>query len=412
MTQRSVEPGPDDVLAAADRIADAVVRTPTLLSATLSSAVGAEVYLKFENLQFTASFKERGARNKLLTLDAAQCRNGVIAMSAGNHGQGVARHAGLLGIPATIVMPEGTPFTEVDLTERLGADVIVSGSNLAEAASEAHRIERDRDLAFIHPFDDSAVIAGQGTVALEMLTDVGALDAILVPVGGGGLLAGMALGAVALGQHPRLIGVQTDTDSSMADLMAQRRPQPGSEPTLAEGIAVSEPGQITRRLISRYVEKVVTVAERHIEDAIAMLVDIEKTVVEGAGAVGLAALLSDPELLAGLRVGVVLTGGNIDSRVLANVLTRKLVRDGRMTALRIQLTDRPGRLAVVTRVLGDAGANVVELSHHRLAGHVAATAAELDVVIETRSRDHTDEVIGALRAANITVVVSSDASTL
>ena len=404
VTETSDEPGPDDVLAAAERISDAIVRTPTLHSATLSSLVGAEVHLKFENLQFTASFKERGARNKLLALSSTQRRSGVIAMSAGNHGQGVARHAGLLEIPATIVMPEGTPFTKVELTERLGAEVIVFGSTLTDAEVEAHRIERDRDLTFIHPFDDAAVIAGQGTVALEMLADA-ALDAILVPVGGGGLLAGMALGSIAVGQDVRLIGVQTDSYPAMADLMSQRATSVCSKPTLAEGIAVGEPGQITRRLISRHVDQIVTVAEHYIEDAIAMLVDIEKTVVEGAGAAGLAALLAHRDLVAGRRVGVVLTGGNIDTRVLANVLMRKLTRDGRMTALRILLTDRPGRLAVVTRVLGDSGANVVELSHHRLASHVAATAVELDVVIETRSRDHTDEVITALRAANISVEI-------
>ena len=397
------EPRSVDVLAAAQRLGEDIVRTPTLWSETLSDMLGAEIYLKFENLQFTASFKERGARNKLLLLTDDEAANGVVAMSAGNHAQGVARHAGLLGIPATIVMPEGTPNTKVEQTSRLGADVRLVGETLRESTAEAIALASRDGMLFVHPFDDPAVIAGQGTVSLEMLADAGPLDAILVPTGGGGLLAGIGLGVAALSDNPRLIGVQTSSSPAMADLFAERSSNRSAPATLAEGIAVREPGKMSAAIARRHAEQIVTVEESHIEDAIAMLLDIEKTVVEGAGAAGIAALLAHRNLVAGQRVGVVLTGGNIDTRLLTNVLMRRLGRDGRITALRILLTDRPGRLAAVAKVLGDAGANVIELSHHRMSSHVAATAAELDVVIETRGREHTEAVIAALRAAKIMV---------
>ncbi len=373
------------------------------------------MWLKFENLQFTSSFKERGARNKLLTLTPAEAARGVVAMSAGNHAQGLARHATRLGIPSTIVMPLGTPFTKIEHTERLGARVVVTGASLREAATEAHRLGDEDGLVFVHPFDDVAVIAGQGTVALEMIEAVPGLDALLVPVGGGGLLAGMALGAAALDWSNRLIGVQTVGYSAVADAMhsavasgtVRTDLATGSPPTIAEGIAVAEPGRLTLPIITSRVEQVVTVEEAHVEDAVALLLDIEKTVVEGAGAAGVAALLAHRDLVAGQRIGIVLTGGNIDTRLLANVLMRRLSRDGRLTALRILLTDRPGRLAAVTSILGQTGANVVELSHHRLASHVAATAAELDVVIETRGRSHTEAVVDALRSAGIDVQLAA-----
>ena len=290
-------------------------------------------------------------------------------------------------------------------TSRLGADVRLVGETLRESTAEAIALASRDGMLFVHPFDDPAVIAGQGTVSLEMLADAGPLDAILVPTGGGGLLAGIGLGVAALSDNPRLIGVQTSSYPAMADLFAERSSNRSAPATLAEGIAVREPGKMSAAIARRHAEQIVTVEESHIEDAIAMLLDIEKTVVEGAGAAGIAALLAHRNLVAGQRVGVVLTGGNIDTRLLTNVLMRRLGRDGRITALRILLTDRPGRLAAVAKVLGDAGANVIELSHHRMSSHVAATAAELDVVIETRGREHTEAVIAALRAAKIMVEV-------
>ena len=393
-----------DVEAAAERIAVAVQRTPSARSETLSEVTGVDVTLKFENLQFTASFKERGALNKLLTLSEEECANGVVAMSAGNHAQAVARHATRLGIDATIVMPAHTPFVKVQRTEGLGARVVLHGAGLAEATTEARRIVAEEGRTFVHPYDDPAVIAGQGTVALELLRDHPELDAIVVPTGGGGLLAGMAVVASALRPDLMVYGVQSERWPSMLEA-TQGTPMTIGGPTIAEGIAVPIAGAITQRIIKDTVERIFLVTDEAVEEAMNLLLDIEKVVVEGAGAAGIAALLEHSEALADRRVGVVLTGGNIDPRLLASVVTRGLVRSGRLTRLEIEVPDTPGSLGLVTTTVGDAGANIVEISHQRMFLDVPARSVEIDVIIETLDRDHVARVIQALADAGLTATV-------
>ncbi len=387
----------DDVRAAAARIAGAVERTPSARSHTLSEVLGTGVVVKFENLQFTAAFKERGALNKMLTLTPAERDRGVVTMSAGNHAQAVARHATRLGIDATIVMPTGTPFVKVHRTEVLGARVIVHGADLAEAAGEVQRIIEAEGRVFVHPYDDPDVVAGQGTVALELLDDHPELDALVVPVGGGGLLAGMAVVARAIRPDITLIGVESSRWPSMlASVSGDDLPVGG--PTIAEGIAVALPGALPRALIEAHVDRIVTVSEESIEAAMNLLLEIEKVVVEGAGAAGIAALLEHPDLLRGRQVGVVLTGGNVDPRLLASVIMRGLARSGRLTRLEIQVPDQPGVLGQVTTVIGDAGANIVEIAHDRMLLDVPARSTEVDVVLETFDHDHLERVIAALSA--------------
>ena len=394
----------DDVRAAAARIAGAVVRTPCLHSATLSRIVGTEVWVKFENLQFTASFKERGALNTLLQLDAEERRRGVIAMSAGNHAQGVAYHAGRLGIPATIVMPSFTPNVKVRHTRGHGARVVLHGDSLAEAAAEAHRLARAESLVFIHPYDDPRIVAGQGTIALEMLEDAPAIDTLVVPVGGGGMLAGCAVAACAMRPDLKVIGVESAGYASMRQLLAGETVAVGGD-TIAEGIAVRDIGALPLVIARALVERVLTVDEVAIERAIALFLEVEKTVAEGAGAAGLAALLEHRDQFASRTVGLVLCGGNIDTRLLASVLLRGLVRDGRIVRLRLMIGDLPGQLARVAGLIGGAGGNIVEVQHQRLFGSVVAKSTELDVTVETRGREHVRELVAALQADGFTVRV-------
>ena len=393
----------DDVRAAAERISGAVERTPSARSHTLSQVLGTGIVVKFENLQFTSSFKERGALNKLLSLTEDERRCGVVAMSAGNHAQAVARHAARLGIDATIVMPSNTPFVKVQRTEVLGAHVVMYGADLGEATHEARRLA-DEGRTFVHPYDDLAVIAGQGTVALELLEDHPELDALVVPTGGGGLLAGMAVVARALQPEMRVIGVQSDRWPSMLATTTDTTLPVGGA-TLAEGIAVPVAGTHTAPIVKALVERIVTITDPSVEEAINLLLDIEKTVAEGAGAAGIAALLEHPDLLPQREVGVVVSGGNVDPRMLASVIMRGLVRSGRLTRLHIEIPDIPGSLGLVTTTVGAAGGNIVEIVHERMFLDVSARSAELVVVVETLDHHHVGRVVDALAAAGLTATV-------
>ena len=380
---------------AGQRIAAAVERTPCLHSRTLSRLTGAEVWLKFENLQFTASFKERGALNKLLLLGEAGRKSGVIAMSAGNHAQGVAYHAARLGTRAVIVMPRGTPNNKVRSTQVLGAEVVLEGDTLAEAASHAHAREKSEGLTFIHPYDDPAIIAGQGTVALEMLEQAPQLDMLVVPVGGGGLVSGMAVAAKALKPGIAVFGIESKNYCAMHQRLNGAPVDVGGD-TIAEGLAVRDVGNLTYSILSSLGIEVLLAEEETIETSIASLIEIEKTVAEGAGAAGLAALLDHPARFAGRRVGIVITGGNIDSRLLASVLLRGLVRDGRLVRLCVTLPDVAGSLAKVAAMIGDAGGNIIEVQHRRVFGAVSVKSPEVEFMLETRDREHSQAIIAAL----------------
>lgn len=391
-----------DVEAAFARIADSVVRTPTLVSRTLSEMTGATVYLKFENLQFTAAYKERGALNTLLQLSDEAKAKGVIAASAGNHAQGLAYHATRLGVPSTIVMPRNTPIVKVTQTEGHGATVILEGDTFDAAYAHARVLEAERGFTFVHPFDDPRIIAGQGTVALEMLEDVPAIDTLIVPIGGGGLASGMATVAKAAARPIEVIGVEAELYPSMFNRI-NGTDMPCAGDTLAEGIAVKEPGGITSGMVRALVDEIVLVSERSLEEAVSLLLQIEKTVVEGAGAAGLAALLSHGDRFRGKTVGVVLCGGNIDPRLLAYVLLRDLARSGRMARLRIRLQDQPGALYNVARIFDQQRVNILELSHQRIFTNLPAKGLSLDVECETRDRAHLDRLIGALQDAGYEV---------
>jgi threonine dehydratase len=399
----------DDIRAAAAAIAGAVLRTPSVLAPALAEITGAEIVLKLETLHPTGSFKERGALNKLLSLDPAQRQAGVIAMSAGNHAQGVAYHARRLGIPATIVMPADTPFTKVERTEACGARVILRGAGLAEARLAADETARAEGLTLVHPYDDAKVIAGQGTVALELLADHPALDVLIVPIGGGGLISGIAVVAKAINPGITIIGAQCALYAAMLYALG-RCPAPNGGTTLAEGIAVKEPGVLTRPIVEALVDDILLADEVGLERAIATLVDVEKLVVEGAGAAPLAALLAEPGRFRGKRVGLVLSGGNIDARLLASILQRQLVRAGRLVRLRIEISDAPGALAKIAAIIGEKGGNIVEIYHQRLFQDVPVKLAEVDAVIETRNPRHVGELIAALSAAGFpTRLLSSTA---
>jgi threonine dehydratase len=389
---------PADIDAAAARLAGAIVRTPTLRSQTLSQLVGAEVWLKFENLQFTAAYKERGALNTLLQLDAEARGRGVIAASAGNHAQGLAYHAHRLGIPATIVMPRPTPTVKVTQTEGHGATVILEGETFDAAYAHARKLEAEGGLTFVHPFDHPHIIAGQGTVALEMLADAPGLDTLVVPIGGGGLFSGMGVAARGIDPSIRLIGVQAELYPSMYAAV-KHLDLPCAGDTLAEGIAVKQPGTLTRRFVEALADDIVLVTERDLEKAVSLLLQIEKTVVEGAGAAGLAALLAHPDRFAGRRVGIVLCGGNIDTRLLANVLLRDLARSGRLARLRVRLQDRPGALFNVARIFHEQQVNIIEVYHQRVFTTLPAKGLITDIECETRDRAHLERLIAALRAA-------------
>jgi threonine dehydratase len=381
-----------------------IVETDCDWSRTLSQMLGCKIWLKFENLQFTASFKERGAINRLSALSEDARRLGVIAMSAGNHAQGVAYRASRLRIPATIVMPVSTPTVKVMNTRRHGAEVILHGETVEEAAAFAREYGCERRLTFIHPYDDPLVIAGQGTIALEMLGAAPEIETLVVPIGGGGLISGMAVAAKALKPDMQVIGVQAALYPSMYNLIkGESRPMRGD--TLAEGIAVKAPGRITAPIVRELVDDILLVSEAEIEHAVSLLINIEKTVVEGAGAAALAAVCAHSGRFKGRNIGLVMTGGNIDTRLLAGVLTRELAREGRLSQLVIDLVDRPGQLAKVANLLGEVGANIVEVYHQRVFTALPAKGAVLEVVIETRDRAHLDETVGKLRAAGLEVEV-------
>ncbi|MES5485499.1 threonine ammonia-lyase [Bradyrhizobium sp. INPA03-11B] len=391
-----------DVRRAAETIRDSVMVTACNESRTLGEICGCRLFLKFENLQFTSTFKERGALNRLRALSAEERKRGVIAMSAGNHAQGVAYHAKRLGIPATIVMPIGTPMVKIENTRRHGAEVIITGQTLEECFAFVGTHAAERGLILIHPYDDPLIIAGQGTIGLEMLEAVPELDILVVPIGGGGLISGIATAAKAIKPSVQIIGVQAQLYPSMYNAVkGEQLPMRGD--TLAEGIAVKAPGQITTRIVRDLVDDIVLVSEDQIERAVATLISIEKTVVEGAGAAGLAAVLAAPERFAGRKVGLVLTGGNIDTRLIASVLTRELAREGRLTQLALDIVDRPGQLAAVSILLADAGANIIEVSHQRTFSDLPAKATLLELVIETRDRAHLEDVLAALNAAGFAV---------
>jgi threonine dehydratase len=388
-----------DIRAAAAAIAGTVMHTPTIAAPALSALTGAEIFLKLETLHPTGSFKERGALNKLTSLTAAQRQAGVIAMSAGNHAQGVAYHAQRLGIPATIVMPEGTPFTKIERTEAYGATIVLRGEGLAEARQAADLIAAERGLAFVHPYDDPAIIAGQGTIGLELLADVPDLDAIVVPIGGGGLISGIAIAAKALAPRVEIVGVQCARYPAMRQALRGDSPAlAAGGQTIAEGIAVKEPGRLTRAIVAALVADIILVEENALERAVDTLSGVAKLVVEGAGAASLAALLTAPQRFAGRKVGLVLCGGNIDARLLASILMRGLVRSGKLVRLRVEISDSPGVLAKITGIIGGRGGNIVELYHQRLFQDVPVKEAEIDLVVETRNPAHVDEIVQALGA--------------
>jgi threonine dehydratase len=392
----------DDVRAAHERIRDHVVRTPTLVSKTLSQLTGATVYLKFENLQFTAAYKERGALNTLLQLSDAARAKGVIAASAGNHAQGLAYHASRLGIASVIVMPTTTPTVKVMQTEGHGATVILHGDTFDAAYAHARVLEGERGYTFVHPFDDPRIIAGAGTTAIEMLEDVPAIDTIVTPIGGGGLISGMATVARAWDHSIEVVGVEAELFPSMYNRINGTAMACAGD-TLAEGIAVKEPGGITAAMVRELVDDIVLVSERSLEEAVSLLLQIEKTVVEGAGAAGMAALIQHRERFRGRTVGVVLCGGNIDTRLLANVLLRDLARSGRLARLRIRLQDQPGALFNVARIFEAERINIIEVYHQRVFTTLPAKGLITDIECEARDRAHLDRLIAALRTGGYDV---------
>ncbi|TSE20994.1 L-threonine ammonia-lyase [Tepidimonas alkaliphilus] len=391
-----------DVQAAAQRIAGQVLETPCLESRTLSQITGAQLFLKFENLQYTASFKERGACNRLAQLSPGQRARGVVAMSAGNHAQGVAYHAQRLGMRAVIVMPRFTPGVKVERTRALGAEVVLHGETLEQAREHADWLAAEQGLTFVHPYDDEAVIAGQGTVALEMLRAQPQLEVLVVAAGGGGLISGMALAAKALKPDIEVVGVQTRRFAALVNALTGSHWPVGGN-TIAEGIAVAAPGRHTLELARRYVDDWLVVEEEDLEQAIVLLLDIEKTLVEGAGAAGLAAVLKHPQRFAGRRVGLVLCGGNLDPLLLASIIERGMVRAGRLVRLVVSTRDLPGQLARIAAVVAEAGANIDQVHHQRAFTLLAAQNVEIELVLQTRGAQHVQEVLAALRGAGFEV---------
>ncbi len=387
-----------DIEAAALRLQGQLLDTPCVASKTLSQITGAEVFLKFENLQYTASFKERGACNKLAQLSQAEGQRGVVAMSAGNHAQGVAYHAQRLGLRAVIVMPRFTPGVKIERTRGFGAEVVLHGDTLDESRTHALQLAERDGLVFIHPYDDAAIVAGQGTVGLEMLRAVPELDTLIVAIGGGGLIAGMATAAKALKPDIEVIGVQTSRFPAMVNAIKGTHHPQGTS-TIAEGIAVGTPGVIPQAIITRLVDDLVLVEEGDIEQAMVMLLEIEKTLVEGAGAAGLAALLKYPARFKGKKVGLVLCGGNIDPLLLAAIIERGMVRAGRLARIRVSARDVPGSLAKITATVAGAGANIDEVHHQRAFTMLAAQNVDIELVIQTRGREHIAQVLAVLKEA-------------
>ena len=392
----------DDVRDAAARIAGAVVHTPTMHSKTLSAITGAEIWLKFENQQFTAAYKERGALNALLLLNEEQRQRGVIAASAGNHSQGLSYHGSRLGVPVTIVMPRSTPTVKVMQTESVGGKVVLEGETFDEAYAHARELEKELGLTFVHPFDDPHVAAGQGTVALELFADAPKLDCIIVPIGGGGLISGMATVAKAQAEPVEVVGVEARLYPSSYNAYKHEALPAGGD-TLAEGIAVLEPGKFTQSVIDRLVDDIVLVEEPDLEQAVSLLLQIEKTVVEGAGAAGLAAIMAHPDRFSGKTVGLVLCGGNIDTRLLANVLLRDLARSGRLARLRVTLQDRPGALFKVMHEFNSHNVNILEIYHQRIFTNLPAKGLVTDIECEARDGEQLQALVRSLREKGYSV---------
>ena len=386
-----------DIRAAAKDIAGVVTRTPFLPSPRLSALTGADIWVKYENLQATASFKERGALIKMLALSEAERSRGVIAMSAGNHAQAVAWHAQRLALKATIVMPALTPFVKIAATRSFGADVVLDGETLADCQTIVEEIVGRSGAVLVHPYDDARVIAGQGTIGLEIIADQPDLDAVIVPVGGGGLISGIAIAVKALRPETQVIGVQSEVYPSMWAALRGEAPKIGGE-TLAEGIAVKNVGKLTLEAVRRHVDDVVLVGEGSIEQAVAAYLMLQKTMAEGAGAAGLAAVLSDRERFRGRRVGLILAGGNIDPRLAASIMVRELAREQQVVAIRVIIRDRPGVLAEIARTIAEAGGNILDVYHHRTMLSVPPKGASVDVTMETHGPDHAAEIIAALTA--------------
>ena len=411
MPQESALPGLSDgalksILHREDPAWASIAITPCMKSEKLSALTGCELFVKYENLQYTGAFKERGALAKLLSLTAEERKRGVIAASAGNHAQGVARNAATLGIDATIVMPRHTPYVKVQQTEALGANVILDGDDY-DAANVVARRKCDEDgLTFVHPFDDPYVVAGQGTIGVEMLEAVPDLDVLAVPIGGGGLLSGIAIAARQIKPDIKVIGVQAQLYPSMLNLLKDEN-NPVGGMTLAEGIAVREPGKLTRQLIADLVDDIVMVDERALESALSLYLNVQKTLAEGAGAAGLAAILTNPEMFEGKKVGTVICGGNIDTRLLSSILMRDIARQGRMARLRIELLDVPGQLTKVADIIATAGGNVIDVSYHRIFNDLPAKATYLDISVETNDRPHLDRIIENLRAAGLATEIAT-----
>ncbi len=385
-----------DIQVAQARISGQVDRTPTRYSRRLSQLTGAEVWIKYDNLHFTGSFKERGALNRLLSLTPEERKRGVVAASAGNHAQALAYHGGRLGVPVTIVMPEGTPFTKVDGTRSHGATVVIKGADFTGSTEEAHRLRDEEGFIFISAFDDEGIVAGQGVCAIEFLEDAPDLDVMLIPVGGGGLISGCAIAAKAIKPDIRIIGVEAAMYPSYTAKREGRPPKCGGA-TIAEGIAIKAVGDIPFGLADGLIEQVLVCEEEAFEKGVALLATLEKTVAEGAGAGGLAALFTYPEMFKGLKVGIELTGGNIDARMLAVVLNREMVRERRLIVYRILGDDRPGMLSAMAAVIGGLGGNIIDVVHNRLALDVPAKGAEFDIMVETRDSAHADEIGEALK---------------
>ena len=398
-TQPIPHPTFADIEAAAKRIVGEVIRTPAVAAPRIAAQLGlAGLWLKLENQQFTGSFKDRGALNKLKSLTADEAKRGVVAMSAGNHAQGVAYHAQRLGIPAIIVMPEGTPFTKAERTAALGAKVVLNGDTIDAAALHARELAKQHNLSFVHPYDDALIVAGQGTIGLELLEQTPDIDMLVAPIGGGGLIGGIATAIKAKRPEVEIIGAECRLYPSMHHAVNNLPPQNGGQ-TLADGIAVKSPGALTRAIVEKHVKEVLLVEEESIEAAINMLVEVQRLVTEGAGATALAAILAHPAQFHGKKVAVVVSGGNIDSRLLAQVLMRGLFRDGRVATLRIEISDQPGVLANVAKLIGSTGGNIIEVHHQRMFFDLPAKRAEIDVVIETRNAQHVHEIIAALEGA-------------
>lgn len=395
-----------DVRAAAARIDGRVMRTPLVRAEKLSAITGADIWLKLESLQYTGAFKERGALNKLMLLSAGDRKRGVIAASAGNHAQGVARHARSLGVPATIVMPATTPDVKVRQTRALEAEVVLAGHTFEDARERADALCVERGLVFIHPFDDPDIIAGQGTVALEMIEDGPEFDTLVVPIGGGGLISGMAVAASEALPGAEIVGVQSALFPSMKNALDGGSRAVGGN-TLAEGIAVKEAGRLTRRIVASLVADIMLADERALERALSLLMNEQKLLAEGAGAAGLAAVLSDPQRFEGKTVGLVLCGGNIDARLLSMILMRDLARSGRLARLRVQLLDMPGQLVRVASIIAEQDGNVIDVGHHRTYSDLPAKMTCMDVTIDTQGQDHLDRIIENLRLAGYPVEIAS-----